>query len=109
MLDFPDRKSRKRVFLFERRFSIYFAEALLLGSVILLAVVIRVCVPNNNGWTTRSYTADFSVITRDKEERVSPFERGESKDDTCEKRFSFECKLVERQSKQNDEKLSRCY
>jgi hypothetical protein len=83
---------------------IYFAGALLLGSVILLAVVIRVFVPNNNRWSTRFYTADFSMITCEKKEQVTPFERGESRDHTCEKRFSFGCKIVKCQPKQVDQK-----
>jgi hypothetical protein len=49
------------------------------------------------------------VITREREDPFTPFERGESKDHTCEKIFSFGCKMTKRQSKQNDAKFFRCY
>jgi hypothetical protein len=34
------------------------------------------------------------VITREKEDLFTPFGKGESKDHTCEKIFSFGCKIA---------------
>jgi hypothetical protein len=45
------------------------------------------------------------VITCGKEDQVTSFERGESRDHIYEKIFSFECKIVKCQSKQNDAKI----
>ena len=100
---------KKSFFPFKLGFCIYSAGALLLGSKILLGVVIRVSVPNNNRWTTRSYTADFCVITHKKEDHYISFERGESSDHTYEKICSFECKTVKWRLKQDEAKFLRCY
>jgi hypothetical protein len=49
------------------------------------------------------------VKTSKKEDQITPFERGDSKDHTCEKIISFVCKMTKRQSKQDDAKFFRCY
>jgi hypothetical protein len=97
---FEQKTWKKMFFSKDNFFPIYFARASLLGSKKWLNVVIKESIPNNDSWTPSSYTADFSVITREKREIYISLERGVSKDHACIKISSIECKMAVHRFKQ---------
>ena len=67
-----------------------------------LADEIRDRAPNNDRLSRRSYTADFAVKTWRRKLVYTSFERGESRDHRYIKIFSFTCKIVVNELKQDE-------